>query len=892
LEALARARLLTLDDTSVEIAHEALLCAWPRLRGWIEEDRDRLRAHRKLTEAARAWEELGRDAGALYRGSRLATSQEHFGDAPPGDLTRLEHAFLTTSLAAREQEQHSATRTTRRLRRLRVGLSLMMVLAFVAGAIAWQQSESEKRERLQAEARRIAALAESLRATDPVTAMRLSIASWNLADLPESRSALMSAAVQKEQDAFTDPDTDPAVVRYLSGDGRTLVSVGAKQAVAWDVRSHRRIASLPGLGGSLAHAGVMSPDLRRLTLLNGDGRVRIWDMRAGRVEAQRLPADDGAEISPSGRTLVLYNTRGPQAAIQIRDMQTRRVLLERRMDSVLPQVGPGEPYDVSDWAMRRLHQQRWMNTYPLPDAQVSADDRLMALCLPGAPLQIWDIPRRRKLPTKWAPKTSAANCSEEDFQFTPDSRHLVLRGPAGIRSWEITSGRELPKLQHEGLEDLEFSPDGRFMAATDPDEVLLWRTDAPAAPVFRYPHSDETVSDLRLDMKERRIRYFAGGSQTVVRSLSLDGVVDSRWQSRPAASASFSPDGSTLAIAHQDTDTGRAQIQLHDGRNGNHMASLPSAACPTPPEGRQSPLPCPVHMAFRSDGRVLAYGVTHPDLSTLPDKLSLWNVPGHRITKSLTVTGTDPDNPSLPAMAVNGITFHPEETSLVTSRIPEDERLELWNLRSGNKTREIRGIGGETLAVKPGGRILATDQGQFLDLRSGRITRRALTSGATRALAFSPDGKYLAAGDESGQVTVWDGDAHEPLGILPASPVRDGSTRRAFHDGPPRRVSALAFSPDGRTLAAAGDDGTLRLWDTDSSRPIGSTLSTPGTALLALAFSPDSKTLYAAGEHVPLQTYDITTGQAATLACDRAGTGLTPDEWRTHIRDMPYRRTC
>ncbi|MFF7791787.1 helix-turn-helix domain-containing protein [Streptomyces sp. NPDC007991] len=884
VEALARARLLTLDGDTVDLAHEALLTAWPRLRGWIEQDRERLRAHRKLTEAARAWEELGRDPGALYRGSRLATAQEHFSSPGcPEDLTGLEKDFLTASTTAREREQRSATRTTRRLRRLRVGWSLMLALACVAGAIAWQQSESEKRERLQAEARRVAALAESLRATDPVTAMRLSIASWTLADLPESRSALMSAAVQREEDAFTDPETDPAVVRYLSGDGRTLVSAGAKQAVVWDVRGHRRIASLPGLSGNLAQAGVMTPDLRKLTLVDDDGRVRIWDMRAGRMEGRRLPADDGAEISPSGRTLVLYRTLGPQAVFQLRDMRTRRVLLEHRTDSVLPTIRPGERFHVPDWTLTRLHQQRRVNTYPFPEAQVSADDRLMALCMPGTRLQIWDIPRRRKVPAEWAPEATAANCSNEDFQFTPDSRHLVLRGTAGIRRWDIASGLELPKLEHKGLEDLDFSSDGRFMAATDLDEVLLWRTDAPEAPVFRYPLSDETISELRLDVGERRIRYFAGSSQTVVRSLSLDGVVDSRWQTRPAAAASFSPDGSTLAIAHQDTDTGRTQIQLRDGRSGRHLSGLPPAACPTSPHGGQHTVPCPVHMAFRPDGRILAYGVSHPTNSLPPEKLSLWAVPARRITTSLRVTRTGAEAPGFTTNAVNGVAFHPDGTSLMASRIPVDERLEFWNVRTGDMTREIPGIGGETLAVKPGGHVLATNHGQFLDLRSGRITRRALTPGSTTALAFSPDGKYLAAGDESGQVTVWDGDAQEHFGILPASPVREGK---------PRYVSALAFSPDGRTLAAAGHDGTLRLWDTDSSRPIGSALPTPGTALLDLAFSPDDTTLYAAGEHVSLQRYDITTGQAATRVCDRAGGGLTQDEWRTHIRIAPYQLIC
>ncbi|MGI5423576.1 helix-turn-helix domain-containing protein [Streptomyces sp. CA-179760] len=85
VDALAGARLLTLDGDTVEMAHEALITAWPRLRGWIEDDRERLRVHRDLTEAAHAWEELGREEGALCRGA----------GSPPPRNTSVTHRAMT-----------------------------------------------------------------------------------------------------------------------------------------------------------------------------------------------------------------------------------------------------------------------------------------------------------------------------------------------------------------------------------------------------------------------------------------------------------------------------------------------------------------------------------------------------------------------------------------------------------------------------------------------------------------------------------------------------------------------------------------------------------------------------------------------------------------------------
>jgi hypothetical protein len=96
IETLAGARLLTTDEKGVHLAHEALLTRWPRLANWLEEDRERLRHHRRLTEAAQAWLEADRDPGTLYRGTRLAHAQELF--THDHTLTATERHFLSAAL--------------------------------------------------------------------------------------------------------------------------------------------------------------------------------------------------------------------------------------------------------------------------------------------------------------------------------------------------------------------------------------------------------------------------------------------------------------------------------------------------------------------------------------------------------------------------------------------------------------------------------------------------------------------------------------------------------------------------------------------------------------------------------------------------------------------------
>ncbi|MGW0758254.1 nSTAND1 domain-containing NTPase [Streptomyces sp. NPDC002814] len=154
LERLAAARLVTLDGDTVELAHEALISSWPRLAGWIEESRERLHAQRLLGEAARAWDGLDDDPGALYRGTRLAQAEELFQrrGAEDDDLSRLERSFLTASLEARDAERDAGVRTARRTRALTVGLSVFLVCALAAGLLAWQSDRTSEQESAKAAA--------------------------------------------------------------------------------------------------------------------------------------------------------------------------------------------------------------------------------------------------------------------------------------------------------------------------------------------------------------------------------------------------------------------------------------------------------------------------------------------------------------------------------------------------------------------------------------------------------------------------------------------------------------------------------------------------------------------------------------------------------------------
>ena len=127
LDALAAARLVTVDEETVTVSHEALIRHWPRLRAWIDADRAGLLIHRRLRDAASQWDALGRETTALYRGASMAAARA-WASEHDDLLSQPERDFLIASSSHERSVHRSAMRRTRRLRMLCVALAAVAII--------------------------------------------------------------------------------------------------------------------------------------------------------------------------------------------------------------------------------------------------------------------------------------------------------------------------------------------------------------------------------------------------------------------------------------------------------------------------------------------------------------------------------------------------------------------------------------------------------------------------------------------------------------------------------------------------------------------------------------------------------------------------------------------
>ena len=295
-------RLVVTNDATAEVAHEALLREWPRLRGWLEADREGRRVRRALANGAQEWAAGARDNDLLFRGSRLGAALDVAG-AHPTEVNPVERDFLTASRAREESELHSARRTATRFRRLTVALAALLVVAVVAGALSLVErsraDDSAARAEKQAvasSASSLATQARSLIGEDPDLALLLAVEARRLHPAVDTDGAVETALVTGLAGVEAAITLEPRAQPYanLSPDGRLVAVAGVDGFVRLlDVDTGRVLRRLSGPQIIAPVAPMFNRDGTLLAVGSDEGKIRVWNVATGRQVVRPLATQGG-----------------------------------------------------------------------------------------------------------------------------------------------------------------------------------------------------------------------------------------------------------------------------------------------------------------------------------------------------------------------------------------------------------------------------------------------------------------------------------------------------------------------------------------------------------------------------------------------------------------------
>ncbi|GAA1655676.1 hypothetical protein GCM10009733_061400 [Nonomuraea maheshkhaliensis] len=828
LSAFADRRLLTLHEDSAEIAHDALLTAWPALRRWLEPDLSAQSVYDGLVEAAAQWADNHRDPAFLYRGPRLLAVQdsrprwERDPDSfpPPG-------ATVESFVAASERE---ARRTTRRRRLVMSGLVALSAIALVAAGTAVNAADAANRQRGLASSRQLALHSEVT--GDTALASMLAVAAWKIAPTNEARNRVLTAATRTGRGTLTghgrgvkavafSPDgaliatgSDDGTARLwdaatrrqigapitrgryecssvrlaLSTDGRTLATACLDSVLFYDVRTRRQVGSEVKAGG-VVRTLAFNPDGRTLATGDSSGVVQQWDVATQRPHGAPMgrahegfdhkKAVLGIAYSKDGKTLA---TAGEDRTARLWDTATSRQF--------------GEPFTG--------HAQ------PVTDVAISPDGSRLATVSWDRTGRVWDVATRKqkgRLIDRTAGYSSIA--------FSPDGTRIATGGDSGRTVvWDTASRRQVFALadNYSGVDDITFSPDGTLLAAASGDGVVRladpWTlqqkgTHVPASGAVALSPDGRILVTGVADEKSPDLQLWDAAHQRPL------GPPLRPVTARPSAAyrLQFTPDGRTLLSESLDG------IRLWDVASRREIAHEKSLH----------------HALISSDGRFVA--------AQRDKSLVFWDLASRRdFGPRITVRdATD---------VITAMALSPDDRIVATAGF--DDRIRFFDVATGKElpgpTFKAHGGLVNDLAFSPDGQRLAVtaydNSVRLWDVPRRRPVGIGLITddGMATALGFSPDSKVLATGLIGGDVQLWDLLTYRRLG-----PAMRG------HGKSP---TDLVYSRDGTTLATASGDRTARLWN----------VRTP----------PD----------------------LVAAACANAGRSLTREEWENLVPQEEYRQTC
>ena len=854
LATLADSRLVSVGEGSVEVAHEALLREWPRLRDWIDEDAEGRRLRRHITEAASEWDAAGRDQGELYRGARLAAALDWTGDHAL-DLNELEREFVTESREASESETKRVRRTNRRLRGLLAGIAVLLAAAVAGGIFAVvQRSEARDAETGQL-AQRLGA--QALVEDDLDLSLLLARQAVAIDDSPQTRSYLL-AALRRSPAAIGIMHGRGSVLRgiAISPDGQTLAVGGGDNGVLFfDARTYEQIGgplSIPGknaMGESLAGESVAySPDGRTLAV-GGDHTVRLIDARTHKqlaetavdgVAARMAFTKDGSQLVvlfPPGEATDLG---GAAAQITIRDAAT------------LEQVGLPIEAEASVGAYVGFY-------YVAPHFALAADDRSLITASEDGQLAWWDLRSRKRT------RTLKIGTGLHALAVSPDGLTAAVGIERGVQLVDLRSGTVRTALG--GLTRrpnwVLFSPDGETLVSTNVDgTVTLWEVESGMSGETLRGHSNDVQQPVfspdgetlyTVSHDGTAIAWDLSGDRTLGRPFTFTHDRAFSAAGYDGHPGEFSPDGRLIAVGLKEEG-----IALWDARElkpvGGHAPLLETG-------GEVKTL------AFSPDGQTLA-AVTSPGGS-----LTLWDVGSRSRLHGPLSAGA--------GTLLVGVGFSPDGGTLFTTS--GQLGVQLWDVATGARLGAIGDASdAHDLAFSADGATIAfarPGQGGAEVWDMATRTSIATVNGTPfteLSVALSPDSHMLAVGGFGRVVRLWE--------------VR---TRKLVHelDQGGNGAFTLEFSPDGRTLAVSGFEPVASLWDVGTGTQIGPQL-TAGDRRTMIDLSPDGRRLLETHGNGQGAVWDVDPESWERRACDLANRTLTREEWEEFLTGRPYEPAC
>jgi WD40 repeat protein len=450
----------------------------------------------------------------------------------------------------------------------------------------------------------------------------------------------------------------------------------------------------------------------------------------------------------------------------------------------------------------------------------------------------------------------------KDLAFLPDGKTLVAADPGSIRLWDTATGREVRRLGNGNVHSISLSADGKRLAASPQTSGPFRVWDVPTGRLVRtIDGPDWSTVVLSPDSK----RLASIGANT--RRSGLDSVVHV-WDVATGRKAhtldrhtgivwslAFSPDGTRLYSGSADKT-----IRTWDVASGREVGRIDGH------HGRVCLL------AVSPDGKRLASVGMHYDKYS-PDRrwwrtfnrVSLWDTRAHKKVTDIVGPAIEIDRWGFPSDGFHAIAFTPDSKTLVTTGVRN--ALRLWDVTTGKERRQIRlpGTTAHALAISPDGRTLAAGDNvlHLWDVQTGReLLPQPGHQAALTAVALAGDGRTIATAGHDRTVRLWERST--------------GREVRCLECG---GVLYLGFSAGARQLVTSGADRTTRVWEVATGRELRRFAGVDSNLGIRWALAPDGKTVAQAVRFETVGLWDVATGKLVRELPEEMvmGVGFSPD---------------